>query len=252
MQEKNMNRDNIKISIVIPAYNEELRIAKTLEQVMQQPFLRNFDLEVVVVDDGSRDQTSSVVRSAMQQYPKIRLVQNERNLGKGFSVRRGMMAAEGDFLFFADADNSTPIEEFYKLFVRVDKGECDVAIGSRGLKESEVRVRQLWVRQFMGKVFNFFVRMLILRDFQDTQCGFKCFSRKAAKEIFPLQRIFGFAFDVELLTIARSRSFCVKEVPVVWINSPQSKVSPFKDAACMFFDLFRIKFNIYRGLYNKP
>jgi dolichyl-phosphate beta-glucosyltransferase len=239
------------ISIIIPAYNEELRIEKTLRNVLHFPFWSSVGLELIVVDDASKDKTPKIVETFMCDYPCVKLLRGEVNRGKGFSVRRGMQEAQGDYLFFVDADGSTPIEEIQKLLPLVMSGVCDIAIGSRGLKESDVRIKQNWVRQSMGKVFNLFVRFSLLKEFRDTQCGFKCFSKKAAKAVFPLQRVNRFAFDVELLVIATAKGFHIKEVPVVWLNSPQSKVNPLKDSTIMFFDLFRIKANLLKGLYNK-
>jgi len=239
------------ISVVIPAYNEEARIGKTLSHILSFPFWSIVDLELIVVDDASQDQTSDIVKTFMRDYPCIKLLREGINGGKGFAVRRGMQEAHGNYCLFADADNSTPIEEIQKLLPWVENGVCDVAIGSRGLRESDIRIKQSWIRQHMGKIFNVFVRYLLLKEFRDTQCGFKCFSKKAVETIFPLQRIERFAFDVEILVIAKQKGFQVKEVPVVWLNSPQSKVNPIKDATRMFFDLLCIKVNLLKGLYNK-
>jgi dolichyl-phosphate beta-glucosyltransferase len=238
------------VSIIIPAYNEELRIEHTLKKVFANDFLSSLDLEIIVVDDASSDQTALIVKNIAQAYPCVKLLQGDINRGKGFSVRKGMLKARGDYLVFIDADNSTPIEEIQKLLPLVMKGDCDIAIGSRGLKESKIKVRQAWVRRNMGKTFNLFVRCLLLKDFPDTQCGFKCFSKKAAQAVFSLQRIDRFAFDVEALVIARIKGLTIKEVPVVWINNPQSKVNPINDASRMFFDLFLIKMNVWKGLYQ--
>jgi dolichyl-phosphate beta-glucosyltransferase len=239
------------VSVIIPAYNEESRIEHTLENILVFPFWSSAELEILVVDDASRDQTSNIVKAFAHNDSRVRLLRGEVNRGKGFSVRRGMQEARGDYLLFADADNSTPIEEIQKLLPLVKSGVCDIAIGSRGLKESQVRIKQSWIRQHMGKMFNVFVRCLLLKDFRDTQCGFKCFSKKAAQAIFALQRIDRFAFDVEILVIAAFQGFSVKEVPIVWMNSPQSKVSPVRDAARMFWDLLQIKANVLKGMYRK-
>ncbi len=237
------------ISIVIPAYNEQARIEHTLKKISCLSLWSSVDLEIIVVDDASKDRTAQIVQDFARYDPRVRLFSCKVNQGKGHAVRLGMQEARGDYRLFADADNSTPIEEIQKLLPLVQRGVCDVAIASRALKGSDVRVKQSWIRQHMGKTFNFFVRSLLLKDFQDTQCGFKCFSKKAAETIFPLQRIDRFAFDVEVLMIATLKGFAVKEVPVVWLNSPQSRVHPVKDAARMFFDLLCIKANVTRRFY---
>lgn len=238
-------------SVIIPAYNEESRITDTLKEILAFPLWKTMELELIVVDDASRDRTPEIVRTLMVHDPRVKLLRGEVNRGKGFSVHRGMQEARGDHCLFVDADNSTPISEVQKLLPWVTSGAYDIAIGSRGLKSSQIKVKQGWVRRRMGKTFNWFVRWLLLKDFRDTQCGFKCFSQKAAKSVFAFQRTYRFAFDVEILVIAALQGLRIKEVPVVWINSPQSKVDPVKDAAKMLWDLVRIKANVVRGLYNK-
>ena len=235
------------ISIIIPAYNEQARIERTLRKILDFPLWSSVDLELIVVDDASKDKTAQVVQDVARQDPRIKLLSYKANRGKGYAVRLGMQEAGGDYRLFADADNSTPIEELQKLLPLIQTGICDVSIASRALKGSDIRVKQSWTRQHMGKIFNFFVRLLLLKDIHDTQCGFKCFSKKAAEAIFSLQCIDRFAFDVEVLMIAKLKGFVIKEVPVVWLNSPQSRVHPIKDAARMLFDLLCIKANVARG-----
>jgi dolichyl-phosphate beta-glucosyltransferase len=237
MQE--LKEANPYISIIIPAYNESQRIGTTLDQIKESFSGKPYTWEIVLVDDGSSDDTVAVAREHMPES-RLRILPNPRNLGKGTSIRNGMLAARGEFLLFSDADLSTPIEELDKLLSYCQRG-YDVAIGSRALKESRLEVRQPWYREFMGRVFNVMVRVLALSGIKDTQCGFKLFTREAAQAIFPKQRLSGFAFDVEILLLARKAGYRIKEVPVRWINSPSSKVSAFRDSLRMFIDLVKLR-----------
>ena len=170
-------------------------------------------------------------------------------MGKGFSVKSGVLAAEGQYILFSDADFSTPIEEMEKLVPHFTRG-FDVVIGSRAMKNSKIVLKQAWFRQGMGKAFNRLARVLGLADINDTQCGFKCFSGNAAKKIFKLQRLRGFCFDVEVLSIAKRLGYKVREEPVVWVNRADSRVRIVRDSSAMFFDLLRIRLNILLGHYN--
>jgi dolichyl-phosphate beta-glucosyltransferase len=184
----------MNISVIIPAYNEEQRIAPTLERVSGYLGNRGLDYEILVVDDGSTDGTPAVVRAWSGKEPALRLLTNGVNMGKGASVRNGILASAGEQCLISDADLSTPIEEMEKLRDALDEG-CDVAIGSRGLKEAEITVRQPWYRKYMGKSFNLLVKLLLFRGIEDTQCGFKLFRADAARNIFSRCRISGFSFD---------------------------------------------------------
>lgn len=237
------------LSVVIPAYNEEGRLAATVSRIVEYAG-SNFDrYEVLVVDDGSTDGTAGLARELSIGRPELSVIRNEENRGKGYSVRRGMLSAGGDLLLLSDADLSTPIEEMDKLLRYIDEG-YDVAIGSRGLSDSQVEVRQPWYRERMGKTFNFLVRSLLIRGFRDTQCGFKLFRGEAAGEAFGRSTINGFAFDVEVLVIAERLGFRIREVPVRWLNSPHSKVGVVRDSARMFLDLLVIKMNSLRNAYG--
>jgi dolichyl-phosphate beta-glucosyltransferase len=231
------------ISIVIPAFNEEDRILPTLRMIDDYLRDRVRGYEIIVVDDGSSDNTMKVVRSECGRLKSVRLLSNEANRGKGFSVRRGVMGARHDLVLVSDADLSTPIEEVSKFLPWVEKG-YDVVIGSRALKESDIIRRQPWYRQTMGKTFNLLVRIVVLGGFHDTQCGFKMFRTPAGKKIFESLKTEGFAFDVEALLRAKKIGYRVKEVPVRWINSPQSKVRVLRDSARMFLDLVRIRLSL--------
>jgi dolichyl-phosphate beta-glucosyltransferase len=236
------NKPEPYVSIIIPAYNEAKRIGKTLETIKKFLSDKPYSWEIILVDDGSSDFTISTARSKIADS-RLRILKNPRNLGKGASIRNGMMSAKGRYLLFSDADLSTPIEELDNLLGYCEKG-YDVAIGSRALKESQLIVRQPWYREMMGRIFNVFVRLIVVKGIKDTQCGFKMFSRRAGREIFPRQQLKGFAFDVELLLLAQKSGYKIKEVPVKWINSPSTKVSALKDSAKMFLDLIKLRLGI--------
>lgn len=230
----------VTLSVIVPAYNEEKRLADSLPRILDYLRKQPYSWEIVVVDDGSSDATSEVA-NRLGADCACTVLRNEPNRGKGLSIKRGMQAARGAYRLFSDADLSTPIEELEKFWPRVQQG-FDVVIGSRALKESQLVVRQKPYREMMGRVFNLLVRMLLVPSIHDTQCGFKLFSAAAAQAVFPRQTLDGFAFDVELLLLARKNGFRVAEVPVRWINSPASKVSALSDSARMFMDLLRLKF----------
>jgi len=240
----------VRLSIIIPAFNEEQRLPKTLEHLRQYLSSASYSSEVLVVDDGSTDGTRRVVKETEKDFPALRLIVNERNRGKGYSVRQGVREAAGEVILFFDADASTPIDQVEKFFPHFQDG-ADVLIGSRSLPNSDVRVHQPWYRETMGRTFNLFVRFFVLRGFIDTQCGFKAFSHEAAHRIFTRQRLSGFSFDVEILFIAGKLGYKIVEVPIVWINSPSSRVHPVWDSVRMFVELMRIRLNDWRGLYKE-
>ena len=230
------------VSIVIPAYNEESHIAATLQEIDRYLLLRPWPAEIVVVDDGSTDTTvAEVERAAARTGIPIHILNNHINRGKGYSVRRGMLAASGDFVLFSDADLSTPIYELDRLLRRAQRG-YDVVIGSRALRNSQIEVHQPFYRELMGKAFNLILRSLGLSHFHDTQCGFKLFSRRAVNQIFPLAKINRFAFDVEILLIAQRLGLRIRELPVHWHDSLPSKVSLVCDSLRMFFDVVKLRF----------
>ena len=243
----------VHLSVIIPAYNEERRIGSTLERIIQYLSQKPWSWEILVVIDGSRDSTAEVVRTAGAGAgpEQLRILDNDVNRGKGFCVRRGMLESRGAFRLFSDADLSTPIEEVDRLLEALEAGH-DVAIASRGLPESDVRVRQAKWRQSMGRVFNWFVQRLAVPGIQDTQCGFKLFTADAARRLFTRQRIEQFGFDVEILWNARKLDYRIAELPVVWINDPQSKVNPITDSTRMLVDLLRIRYWDHKGRYGQP
>ena len=233
------------LSVVIPAYDEEARLPATLERVQAYLAAQDFSSELLVVDDGSQDRTAEVAEGSFET-PGCRLLRNPENVGKGASVRRGMLAARGDWRLFSDADLSTPIEELAKLLRAVEAGH-DVAIGSRALRDSSVEIHQPFYRETMGKIFNLIVRVVALSGIKDTQCGFKLFSREAAEHVFRRQGLDGWCFDVEVLALARRRGFSIVEVPVRWLNSPATRVLVFRDSLRMLRDLFRIRWGRTSG-----
>jgi dolichyl-phosphate beta-glucosyltransferase len=231
-----------RLSVVVPAYNEEQRLGATLERIIGYLAGRDYAWEIIVVDDGSSDSTGAVALRLGAGHA-LRVLRNEPNQGKGASIRRGMMEARGRFRLFSDADLSTPVEEIEKFWPRFEAG-CGVVIGSRAAEGAQLEVRQAWYREMMGRTFNLIVRALLVRGIRDTQCGFKAFTAEAADAVFPNQRLKGFAFDVEAILLARRAGFRVEEVPVRWINSPASKVSALRDSARMFADLLRLKLGL--------
>jgi dolichyl-phosphate beta-glucosyltransferase len=238
------------ISVIIPAYNEESRIQPTIERTHSYLSEKFRDFEIIVVDDGSTDKTVPVVESLGRGRGNIRLIHYPENSGKGYAVKTGVLASRGDFLLTCDADQSTAIEELEKLFPFMEKG-FDVVIGSRGLGESDIVVRQPWYRERMGKTFNMLVRALVIGGFKDTQCGFKLFSGDVARRLFRKSLISGFSFDVEILFLAKKEGFRIKEVPVKWLNSPNSRVRIVRDSAKMFAELFKIRAYWLSGKYSE-
>lgn len=231
----------IHLSIIVPAYNEEGRIGATLEKITEFLKTKDYIFEVLVVDDGSSDRTAEIaLKSELHSAGRLRLIKNESNKGKGYSVKKGIISSLGDYILFSDADLSTPIEEVDKLYGFIGK-DYDIVIGSRALAGSDVRVRQPWYRETMGKTFNFLVKLILMKGINDTQCGFKLFKSSVAKEIVSRMKTDGFSFDVEMLYLAMRNNCKIKEVPVTWLNSPKSKVNPVIDSTRMLFDLIRIK-----------
>ena len=238
-------------SIVIPAYNEAERIGATLDKVLAHIAQEHWRAEVVVVNDGSTDQTAAIVRDYSRRNPAVRLVENPGNRGKGYSVRNGMMNALGDVLLLSDADLSSPIAEAKKLFAALDAG-ADIAIGSRWLRAETQTQRQSLMRQLFGRVFNLLLRVILGLRFKDTQCGFKAFRRPAAQKIFPLQRIERWGFDPEGLYLARKFHLRVDEVAVEWANDDRSKIRPVRDGFRMFTEVLRVRWYDLTGKYAAP
>jgi len=226
-----------ELSLIIPAYNEATRIVKSLNIAIDFLEKNNFDFEIIVVDDGSEDNTKEAI---VQFGDKVKAIQQKENYGKGAAVRTGMLNAKGKVRLFSDADFSTPIYEVFKLLDKINAG-ADVCIGSRAIDRSLVKEHQPFYREYMGRIFNKFVQTLIFKGITDTQCGFKAFTDKAANLIFPKAKINGFSFDVELLFLAKKLGLNVEQVAVEWYNDERSTVNPIKDSTMMFLELFKIR-----------
>jgi glycosyltransferase involved in cell wall biosynthesis len=239
-------------SIIIPAYNEAERIGASLDRILSYIAESRWSAEIIVVNDGSRDNTSQVVQEYSRRNPIIRVLENPGNRGKGYSVRNGMLNASGQVLLFTDADLSSPIEEANKLFSVIESGEADVAIGSRYL-QSELQTRkQPLHRRMLGRAFNMALRTILGLSYVDTQCGFKAFNRKAVTTIFPNMKIERWGFDPEILFLARRYGLRVAEVPVSWAHDHRSKISPLRDGTRMLGELLRIRMNSVGGKYVSP
>jgi dolichyl-phosphate beta-glucosyltransferase len=232
--------DPVFLSVVVPAYNEEARLGATLKRVREYLESRPFASEIIVVDDGSTDRTSGVAAEALGGRTGDRILRRADNRGKGASVKEGVLAATGELILFTDADLSTPIDEIEKMLPQIEKG-ADIVIGSRALDESDIQVRQNRFREWMGKTFNVFVRIWAVGGIRDTQCGFKLFRREAARAVFPELGTCGFCFDVEALFLGRRLGLQIAQVPVIWRNSPGSKVRIVRSSARMIWDLLGIR-----------
>lgn len=228
----------VDLSVVIPAYNEARRLGPTLDRVSAYLRDRGIEHEVLVVDDGSTDDTASLVET--HPTPEVRLVSQPENRGKGAALRRGVLESRGRRVLLCDADLSTPIAEIETLEPHLDAG-ASVAIGSRGVEASEVRVHQPAYRELMGKTFNLIIRLLGLRGLRDTQCGFKLLDGEVARRLFGELRTEGFAFDVELLWLARRHGYRIDEVGVRWVDSPDSRVHPLFDSSAMLRDVLLMR-----------
>jgi glycosyltransferase involved in cell wall biosynthesis len=238
------------LSIVIPAYNEAARIENALARVLECVEQQSWDAEVLVVDDGSKDATPEIVHRWMERYPRLHLIQNDGNRGKGFSVRNGLLQAGGEIVMFTDADLSAPMEEAERLFAAIADG-ADVAIGSRWLDKARQTIHQPLYRRFFGRCFNWVTRTVMGLPFKDTQCGFKAFRREAAQVIFRLQRIERWGFDPEILFIARKLGYDIREVPVTWGHDERSRMSYLKDGMKMLEEMAIIRGNSIAGRYDE-
>lgn len=233
--------------MVVPAYNEEARIGRTLERIAAYLGGRSFTWEVLVVDDGSADRTRELVEQAGRRVPGIRVLPVAHG-GKGWAVRQGMLAARGRLRFMADADLAMPIDQIEGFLARAEEG-YDVMIASREAPGAR-RFNEPQMRHVMGRVFNWVVRLLAVRGLQDTQCGFKCLTADAAGTLFPVMTIDGLGFDVELLYAAKKRGLSVVEVPIQWHYQPRSKVRPFRDSVLALNDILRIRLRSLAGKYD--
>jgi glycosyltransferase involved in cell wall biosynthesis len=240
----------LELSIVVPAFNEEQRLPKTLQSIRDYLKSRSLRAEVLVVDDGSTDATAKVVECSQKWFPELQLLSNSGNRGKGFSVRQGMLEARGGIALFTDADLSAPIEEADKLLAVLREGAYDGAIGSRALDRRLIEAHQSAFRERAGILFNAMVRWLTGLPFKDTQCGFKAFRRERARVIFEQQRTEGFGFDPEILFLAQRAGLRIAEVPVRWAHHPATKVNLLRDSVRMFVDLLAVRWNAWMGRYS--
>jgi glycosyltransferase involved in cell wall biosynthesis len=236
------------LSLIIPAYNEGERLPKTLPPVFDFLEAQPYPFEIIIVNNNSGDNTREIALEFAAAHPYLKVI-DEMTQGKGAAVRTGMLAATGEYLFMADADFSMPVEEIAK-FLPPELGRYDVAIGSREAPGA-VRYNEPEYRHLMGRVFNFYVKILAIPGFEDTQCGFKCFRREVAWDILPNQTINGWAFDVELLFIALRRGYQIVEIPIEWYYGENSRVSPVRDTINMIREVLRIRYNGLIGRYNR-
>ena len=234
------------LSIIIPAYNEATRLPQTLAQVFAFLETENYLAEVIVVENGSSDNTYSLVQELTEKYPNLHILHNDI-AGKGLAVQRGMLAAKGQYRIFCDADFSMPVEEIPRFIP--PHLDSDIVIASREVKGA-VRYDEPEYRHFTGRIFNFLIRILALPKLHDTQCGFKGFRAEVAEDLFQDQSIIGWAFDVEILFIARMRGYKIVELPIPWYYNDESKISVLRDSLRMFLDLIQIRKNARQGLYG--
>lgn len=239
----------IYLSIVVPAYKEEGRIHKILDAICSYIKLKDFAVEVIVVVDGSKDKTAEKAGEYKDKITNLRVVDRKVNMGKGYTVKEGVLSAEGEYVLFADADNSTPIEQVDKLlqFHR----DYDVIIGSRYVQGGKLAVPQSLFRKLGSRFLNFFIQSLAVSGINDTQCGFKLFSRSASREIFKKQTFNRWSFDIEILAIARSLGYKIKEVGIIWRNDPHSSVNPIKDGFRMIKDAWKVRKNVRAKKYSR-
>jgi len=239
------------LSVIIPTYNEEKSIAKTLEDIDGYLSKQSYDYEILVVNDGSKDRTTEIVRNSMSKIKNLRLIDDKKNRGKGYSVRQGLLLAKGDFRLFTDADNSTSIDQIEKIWPEIEKG-YDIIIGSRDIRGAVLDPPQPFIRNIiLGEGFKLFRKIVIgLWGIEDTQCGFKCFSKRAAENISSKCKIDRFAFDPEMLIIGKKLGYKIKEIPVYWKNNPDSRVK-ISSMIKMALDLFVIRKNLIIHAYEK-
>ena len=240
------------LSVIIPAYNEEKKLPKTLEEIDKYLRRQSYDSEILVVNDGSKDKTAEIVRGLFPVIKNLRLIDNKINQVKGAVVRQGMLEAKGDYRIFTDADNSTSIDHIEKMWPEFKNG-FEVVIGSRDPRDAKGACQafpQSWLRRRLGDIYNILVQLICgLWGIWDTQCGFKGFTKKAAENVFPKCKINRFSFDPEFLVIAKKLGYKIKIIPIYWINAPDSTVK-FKSMVKMGFDLLKIRWNLLKGIYD--
>jgi len=244
-----LRTDSIYLSLIIPAYNEELRIAGSLKRVLEFLEAQSYSSEVIIVDDGSQDRTVEVVRKISQGKDRVKILQNGKNLGKGGAVQSGMLQAKGEYLFFSDADLSVPIEMIGRLLTKLEKGS-DIVIGSRAKPEAVVEIHQPFYREFMGRIFTRLSNWILGLSVSDFTCGFKGFRREVARDLFSRQRLKNWSFDSETLYLSQVKGYRILEIPVTWCNDRATKVRLWRDIITSFLGLLRIRLNHYLGRYG--
>jgi len=244
------NKEKLFLSVIIPAYNEEKRLPKTLEEIDKYLREQTYNYEILVVNDGSKDRTVEMAKGLISKIKNLKVTGYEKNRGKGFAVRFGMVKAKGKFRLFTDADNSIPIKETEKMWPEFEKG-ADVVIGSREIKGAILDPPQSLFRRFLGEGFKLLRKIIVgLWEIQDSQCGFKCFRAEVVEKVFPKCEINRWAFDPEILVLAKMAGYKIKEIPIYWKNDPHSKVK-FKSIFNMAKDLLKIRMNLILRKYGK-
>lgn len=241
-------KHSLDLSIIVPAYNEEKRLEKTLQQIFTYFQKGKLSFEILVVDDGSSDKTKNIAEKFFQNHKNGRVISFLKNRGKGHAVKSGVLESNGEYILFTDADGSTPIGEFETLFQYMK--QYDISIGSRYLQREKIKISQPKYRVFLGRFANQVIQKIFLNGIQDTQCGFKLFRSTIAKDIFSRQRIERFGFDIEILSIAKQRGCSIIEVPVAWYNAEGSRFRPIQDALITLRDVLRIKWNLLWKKYS--
>lgn len=237
------------LSVVIPSYNEEKRLSHTVKRVVSLLEQIKKSYEIIIVDDGSRDSTRTIAEQLSQSFLRVHVMSYEKNRGKGYAVKTGMLAAHSDFIFYMDADGSTSVRELLKFLPLFGRG-ADIVIGSRYMPQSSVEVEQPIYRRLLGRFANALIQLLILPGIHDSQCGFKGFTRSAAHTVFSKQTIDRWGFDFEILTIARAHRFIIQEVPVRWLDSHGSRVRPLRAALKTLAELMKVTYKLYLGKYS--
>ncbi len=242
------DRYDYTVTVIVPAYNEGRRISRTLEAINHHFQGKPLTREIIVVDDGSTDDTIPVVEDLKKKIDDLTLITYHPNRGKGFAIKQAVEKGRGEYILFTDADNSTPIEEFDKFYPLLQDNE--VVIGSRHMPGSHIVVTQPKYRVVIGRTGNRLIQYFLLKGINDTQCGFKAFQHEAARQIFGRMKVNRFGFDIEILSIARLLHFSIREVPVNWYHSSESRLRPVKDILRTFAELIYVKINLWRGTYR--
>ncbi|MEA1937407.1 MAG: dolichyl-phosphate beta-glucosyltransferase [Patescibacteria group bacterium] len=240
--------EKIYLSVIIPAYNEENRIKDTLLKIDKFLTARNYNYEIIVVDDGSCDGTVNLVQDLQKSIPELKIISNQKNYGKGYAVRQGILKARGEFRLFMDADNATDIEQIRNFLPFFQKG-YEIVIGNRDLQNSQIKEHQPFYRELLGDLGNFLIQLLVISGIRDTQCGFKCFSEKFVEDIFPKLEINRWGFDIEILILAKKNNYKIKAVPVIWTNDVNSKVT-LNSYLGTLKELLQIKWGLIKGKYK--